>query len=89
MANLPNAIKKLECILFLTGDDLYPDLNDPEGIKDRDHMLQGTVKELRKRSTNLHRYERRGYGKQMIYICNIVLPHGYRIPKVEYNDSRL
>ena len=68
---------------------MYPDLNDPEGIKERDIMLQGTVEELRKRSTNLHRYERRGYDKPMTYVCNIVLPCGYRRPKVEYNDSRL
>ena len=75
--------------LQLAGDDLYPELNDPEGLKDRDIMLQGKIEELRKSSRNLHRYERRGHGKQMNYICNIVLPCGYRKPIVDYENSRL
>ena len=73
--------------LFL-GDELYPDLNDPEGTRDRSFEVSGTVENLRKQARNLHRYERQP-GRKMKYLCNTVLPHGYRIPKVDYDDSKL
>ena len=67
-------------LVFLAGDDLYPHLDDPEGVREREYILKGTVEEVSRTTRRFHRYVQQG--GRLVYHCNIILPHGYRISQL-------
>ncbi len=72
-------------LISIPGDDLYPQVEDPEGLKDRERSLGLSYEEFRKKSRRVHRYERTSSGVK--YICNIVLPFDYKVPKIPNSST--